>query len=325
VPVAARRTGRTGLTTDLHCLGWDDAWAKEFEQHAPEDATPARVVRVDGISSLVSDGVNEVPATARPLPAVGDWVAIDADEEATRIVARLPRRAMLTRADSRRHQVLAANVDVVFLTVALDRAEPLVDLEAALAVALSGGAEAVVVLTKTDVRADTSAVIADVKARAPEIDVIETSVRSEIGLDRVRAALLPNRTGVLLGPSGTGKSSMTNALLGTDFMFTQDIRSDGAGRHTTTARRLVPVPSGGVLIDIPGIRSYGLIGAADGVARLYADLEQLAARCRFADCSHEGEPDCAVREVAPPVRVAMWKKLLAETELESGQYPRGTR
>ena len=266
-----------------------------------------------------------MPATARPLPAVGDWVAIDADDESTRIVARLPRRGMLAREDARRRQVLAANVDVVFVTVALDRAEPLVDLEAALVVALAGGAEAIVVLTKSDVRDNPAAVAAEIQDRAPEIEVIETSVRSEIGLDALRAALRPNRTAVLLGPSGTGKSTLTNALLGTDFMHTQEIRSDGAGRHTTTARRLVPVPSGGVLIDIPGIRSYGLVDASEGVARLYFDLEQVAATCRFADCSHEGEPDCAVRESAAPARIAMWKRLSAETEVGFGQHPRGER
>ena len=310
MPVAPRRTERAGLT-QLRSLGWDDGWAKEFEQHAPGGSTPARVVRVDGISSLVSDGSLEVSATVRPLPAVGDWVAIEADEEATRIVASLPRRGMLTRTDERRRQVLGANVDVVFVTVALDRAEPLVDLGAALVIALAGDADAVVLLTKSDVHDDPTGVADEVRALAPGIPVIETSVTTGVGLDEVRGVLKPNRTAVLLGPSGTGKSSLTNALIGSEFMTTREIRNDGAGRHTTTARRLVVVPGGGVLIDIPGIRSYGLVDAGEGVRRLYNDLEELATNCRFADCSHEGDPDCAVAGNAPPQRIAEWKRLAA--------------
>lgn len=283
------------------------------------------MVRVDGISSLVSDGESEAPATARPLPAVGDWVGVESDDSGKRIVARLPRRGELARADARRRQVLAANVDVVFVTVALDRSDPLTDLESALVVALAGGAEVVVLLTKSDVHNDPAAVAHSVGERAPSLRVIETSVRTGAGIDAIRTILQPHRSAVLLGPSGTGKSTLTNTLLGTSFQHTQEIRSDGAGRHTTTARRLVVVPGGGVLIDIPGIRSYGLADAADGIARLYADLEKLATRCRFADCSHAGDPDCAVRGAASPERVAAWKRLSAEAELTRAEYPRATR
>lgn len=283
------------------------------------------MVRVDGISSLVSDGSSEAPATARPLPAVGDWVAIESDESGLRIVGRMPRRSELARADARRRQILAANVDVVLVTVALDRADPLVDLEAALAVALAGGSEVVVLLTKSDVADDPRAVAAAVAERAPSLRVIETSVRTGAGMDAVRDVLRPNRSAVLLGPSGTGKSTLTNELLGSDFMHTQDIRSDGAGRHTTTARRLVVVPSGGVLVDIPGIRSYGLADAAEGIARLYSDLEELSNSCRFADCTHVGEPGCAVRDAASPERVAAWKRLSAEADLTRAQLPRSAR
>ena len=329
MPLAPRRAGRTDLSDldSLVSLGWDDVWAEEFRREAPDGSRPGRVVRVDGISFLVSDGVTEVVTTARPLPAVGDWIATERDDEGGQhVVTRLTRRKALVRADARRRQVLAANVDVVFVTVALDRADPLVDIEAALAVALAGGTEAVVVLTKTDVNDDPSAVAAAIATRAPEVPVVPTSAHTGAGVEEISRLLQPNRTGVLLGPSGTGKSTLANKLLGSELMFTQEIRSDGAGRHTTTARRLMVLPDGGVLIDIPGVRSYGLADAAEGVARLYADLEQVAAKCRFADCSHDGDPECALDAAisdgtVAADRVGTWRRLSAETELGRSENP----
>ncbi|MFP5327483.1 MAG: ribosome small subunit-dependent GTPase A [Acidimicrobiia bacterium] len=282
---------------------------------APAGAAPRRVVRVDGISCLVSDGSVETSATGRPLPSVGDWVAVNDDGEALRVVARLPRRSELARADDRRRQVLAANVDLVFVTVALDRAEPLVDLEAVLAVALAEGSDTVVLLTKGDLASveGIAATTREIARRAPLVEVVTTSARESVGLEKIRAMLRPNRTAVFLGPSGTGKSSITNALLGSEMMNTKAIRSDGAGRHTTTARRLATVPSGGVLIDIPGLRSYGLADAAEGINRLYSDLEELATQCRFADCQHVDHPGCAIEGAGvDPERVATWRRLTAE-------------
>lgn len=306
--MAPRSTGRADLT-DLESLGWDHDWAEEFRREAPPGAKAGRVVRVDGVSFLVSDGRSEVVTTARPLPSVGDWVATAREGDDQRIVARLARRSALARADARRRQVLATNIDIVFVTVALDRSEPLVDLESALAVALASGADAVVLLTKVDLLDDVSAVSQAIAELAPDVPVIETSARAGTGMEQLRALLSPHRTAVLLGPSGTGKSTLANSLLGSDLMHTQEIRSDGAGRHTTTARRLMVVPTGGVLIDIPGVRSYGLADAAHGVERLYADLGQLATKCRFTDCSHDGDPDCALVGHASPKRIATWQRL----------------
>lgn len=314
MPLATRRTRRSDLS-DLIALGWDEGWDEEYGAVAPAGARPRRVVRVDGISCLVSDGSVEASATGRPLPSVGDWVAVNDDGEALRVVARLARRSELARADDRRRQVLAANVDLVFVTVALDRAEPLVDLEAVLAVALAGGSDTVVLLTKSDVAAgeEITAVTREIARRAPLVEVVVTSAREHAGLEKIRAMLRPNRTAVFLGPSGTGKSSITNALLGSEMMHTKAIRSDGGGRHTTTARRLVAVPSGGVLIDIPGLRSYGLADASDGIHRLYADLEELATQCRFADCGHQDEAACAIEGAGVDLeRVVTWQRLTAE-------------
>ena len=271
-----------------------------------------RVVRVDVDSCMVRiDDGPEVRADAWPLPTVGDEVVLD--EDADRVAEIRPRRTELVRADSRRRQVLAANVDVVFVVVPLDRLDLLADdVERQIALAMASGGEPVVVLTKSDVGPDP-----DFSRRLPGVPVVVTSARTGEGVEGLAAALRPDRTGVLLGPSGAGKSTLVNHLVGSELLAVGDTKASGEGRHTTTARRLVAVPGGGSLIDIPGLRSLGLAAAAEGVARLYADVEELTQHCRFPDCTHEAEPGCALLEdiasgALDAERVERWKRLRAE-------------
>ncbi len=253
--------------------------------------TPGRVVRAERGGVLIATPAGEVTTRyAAPYPevAVGDWVTV-ADGA---IGAVLPRRATVVRADpngASTGQVLAANVDTVLICTPLTATPPVRRLERLLAVAWGSGATPVLVATKADLSAATPAALA---ASAPGIDVV-TTAPGEVG--GLCSYLRPARTGALLGASGVGKSTLVNLLLGRDELATQPIRSDGKGRHTTTWRELVVLPGGGALIDTPGLRGVGLAaGDADGVARAFADLEELAVDCRFSDCRHAGEPGCAV-------------------------------
>ena len=239
--------------------------------------------------------VGEMVAVAPTLPAVGDWVGIDdADPPVVAVVAE--QWSALTRMDPHgdRLQVLAANVDLVLVTCPADR--PSIErVERETVLAWDAGAQPAVLVTKADLDAD--ALVASLRDRLVGVDVLQTSANDGTGVDEVAALLAPDRTAVVLGPSGAGKSTLINALLGEDRLATAAVRDEDArGRHTTTTRDLVAIPSGGVVIDTPGLRSLGLGTDRDvGMANAFADIAELAEGCRFRDCSHESEPGCAVR------------------------------
>jgi ribosome biogenesis GTPase len=214
------------------------------------------------------------------------------------IDAVLPRRTAFVRhgsTDATAGQVLAANVDVVLVAVPLSAAPHLRRLERFLTLAWESGAQPVVLLTKADLCDNLSGVLWDVGNAAPGCPVHAVSVVDGTGLDDVRSHTLPGRTVVLLGASGVGKSTLANALLGTTYLATTATRSDSKGRHTTTHRELIPLPGGAVLIDTPGLRGLQLWDAAEGLDRTFAEVEALAAQCRFSDCAHDTEPGCAIR------------------------------
>lgn len=303
---------------DLHTFdalvpfGWDDRVGTLFHSVATPDQSPARVVRVDRDRCLVVDHDGDTrSARAVDLPAVGDWVVLSQPEGD--VVAVLDRWSALTRLD----QVMAANVDVVLVLAGLDRPLNLNRLERELVLAWDSGARPVVVLTKADRALDDNKTAAEtVEARAVGVDVLTTSSRTGEGVDAVAGRLQPNRTAVLLGASGVGKSTLVNRLLGDEVQVTREVRADdGRGRHTTTARHLLVVPGGGVLVDTPGIRSLGLGGdTAEGLAQAFPEIEDLAAGCRFRDCRHAGEPGCAVAGVIGRERMASYSKLQSEVE-----------
>ncbi|WP_254714994.1 ribosome small subunit-dependent GTPase A [Actinomadura sp. NAK00032] len=251
-------------------------------------------------------------------PCTGDWAALRPGAE-PHLAALLPRHSTIVRSSASKSshgQVLAANVDTV--VIALSLAVPLdaAKLERLLALAWESGAQPVIVLTKADLAADPEAVHTEAAALAPGVDILVTSVATGHNID-VLAALLSGTT-VLLGPSGAGKSTIANALLGEELLSTGAVRAqDGKGRHTTVRRELVPLPGGGVLIDTPGLRGISLHYAADGLEQVFAEIEDLAAECRFGDCAHDTEPGCAVQAAIeagelPERRLHSYQKLQRE-------------
>ena len=303
----------------LTAFGWNAHWA-DLLRELPGEPVPGRVVRHDGVALVVAgrDGIVTAPLGARfePEPTVGDWVAmLDG-----RPVAVLERSSLLRRRAATRdaEQVLAANVDVVLLVCGLDRPVKAGRVQRGAALASDAGAEPVIVLTKATQAEDVQRVTDRVGAANPGVALIVTSVREGVGVEELRA-VARDRTVALVGESGAGKSSIVNALLDKEAAAVAAVReSDAKGRHTTTTRFLHVLPGGGTLIDSPGIRSVGLWGDADAVADTFADIAALGDGCRFADCGHDSEPDCAVKAAVAEgtlagERLSAWRALQEET------------
>lgn len=302
-------------------LGWGERVAALYASVATEDHQPARVGRVDRDRCTVRTASGQLRAAADVLPTTGDWVALRLEPRpAVDII--LPRWSALEREG----QLLAADIDVVFVVASLDRPLNLNRIERELVLAWDSGARPVVVLTKADAAADAEVLSKTVAARAVGTDVVLTSAADGRGVEEVLAHLRPNRTAVLLGPSGAGKSTLVNRLLAEEAQETGDVREgDHKGRHTTSSRHLLVIPGGGVLIDTPGLRSVGLTGAEGGVALAFPDVDEMAQGCRFRDCRHAGEPGCAVVAAVEDGRldsdrVASYVKLQGELE-ESTKEP----
>lgn len=261
---------------------------------------PVRVVRVDrGLVTVdTPTGEARLPLTGKLRQgdvsvAVGDWVLVEGDAVST----ILPRSTSLLRKDTDRaatSQAIAANVDLVVVAVPLTEPVRARKLERYLVFARSSGAEVVVVLTKADLWPDLEGALADAEAVSGDAPVMLVSARTGQGIEDLLALMPAGRTVVVVGPSGAGKSTLTNALGSERELATGEIRDDGKGRHTTTAREMVLLSSGALLIDTPGLRSLEVWGAHDSIAATYGDVTELAAECRFRNCSHRAEPGCAV-------------------------------
>lgn len=282
-------------------LGWDDdlAAAAAAEREAP-NAQPGRVARVDrGWATVLTAAETERAQLAGHVVTTGDWVLVDRGK----IAALLPRRSAFVRGDAgegrtRKPQVVAANVDLVFVVQSLNNGPNVRRMERELVLAFESGATPVIVLSKADLVSPGEADVAVVTARgaAADVEVVVTSAVTGAGLERLRELATPDRTVALIGASGVGKSRLVNGLVGDNVQAVGAVRKgDQRGRHTTTARELVELPSGGWLVDTPGLRSVALWDADVGLSRVFSDIEELAAKCKFGNCSHGSEPGCAVR------------------------------
>ena len=283
------------FTSQLTSLGWDLGYAEEFQRGARPREVPARVLADFSADYLIHDGAIARRARARGVdPAVGDWVGVDDDT----IKDIVPRRTEFSRRSpgaANRQQVLAANVDVAFIVVAATDVN-VRRAERYLTIAWQSGAVPVVVLTKADLAESPDAMRLNLESVAAGTSVIVTSSVSGEGLAEIAQQLRPARTGVLLGPSGAGKSTLINRIIGETVMRTRDIHeSSGEGRHMTSHRQLIRLPGGGMIIDTPGLREAQLWIGEDALAGVFEDIEDLALRCRFSDCSHRTEPGCAIQ------------------------------
>ncbi len=334
----------------LEDLGWNESWRAAWQEAGDAGAEPARVISVHRDACIISTAAGERLAElsgrlrhrARDesdLPAVGDWVSVGgpSGEGTALLQSILPRRTRLARKVPgviTSEQVVAANVDLVLVVAGLDGDYNPRRLERALVLAWESGARPVIVLNKADLLDPLALAraIETTESVAPGVPVLPLSAATAAGVNALEALLRPGTTAALIGSSGVGKSTLVNRLLGAERQRTRPVRADDSrGRHTTTARELLRLPSAALLIDTPGLRELQLWAAPDALDGAFADVERLAAGCRFADCRHAEEPGCAVTAAAAsgalgPARLESYRKLQRELRhLALRQDERGRR
>lgn len=282
----------------LEQLGWDDDWASTAEAAAAQ-GRPGRVVRQDRgwVQVATSDGIEAARTREDRVgtPVVGDWIVLDDEPDDVEVGAVLDRRNELRRADpvGEGAQVLAANLDRVLIVAGLDRPVKAGRLQRAIVQSHDADAEPIIVLTKADVVDEVDGARATVAAEHPGVDVIAVSAHTSAGIDALLDRL--RGTTVLLGESGAGKSSLLNAFGGSQLAEIGDVREgDSKGRHTTTRRELHRLIGGGLVVDTPGVRAIGLFAEPESIDAAFPDVTEHAGDCRFADCTHDREPGCAV-------------------------------
>jgi ribosome biogenesis GTPase len=329
-------------------LGFTEFFERSFVPHRAQQRMPARVARADkglyhvlidadaaAVRAEVSGRLRHAARGAADFPAVGDFVAIAPPEGGTTLIhAVLPRATEFTRKAPGKEtieQVVAANVDTVFLVAGLDNDFNLRRMERYLVAARESGATPVILLNKADLllRSDPGAFavrLAETEEISGGAPVHALSAHTGEGLDPLTGYLERGRTIALLGMSGVGKSTLVNALLGEERQATGAVREhDQRGRHTTTHRELVRMKEGAWMLDTPGMRVLALWGGEEGVTAAFGDVETFAARCRFGDCAHAGEPGCAVGAALasgelPEERFASWRKLQREARAFAARH-----
>ncbi|HYH85540.1 MAG TPA: ribosome small subunit-dependent GTPase A [Pyrinomonadaceae bacterium] len=297
---------------NLETYGWDDFFAEGFAPYAAEGFEAGRVflqhnriyMLYTALGETVAEATGRLRYNARgaeDFPAVGDWAAIrrTAGEDKSKIHEVLPRRSKFSRKAAGREteeQIVAANVDTVFLVMGLDNDYNPRRAERYLIMAWESGAQPVVVLNKADLVEDAEELRGEIELVAPGAPVLFLSAKRGEGIEQLMPYITRGRTVALMGSSGVGKSTIVNRLLGGEVQRIQEVRvGDDRGRHTTTHRELFLLEGGGLVLDTPGMRELQLLVSEKGLRETFEDIEEVAGECRFSDCRHEGEPDCAIR------------------------------
>jgi ribosome biogenesis GTPase / thiamine phosphate phosphatase len=296
----------------LEQYGWSSDREDDLAAFDGRAFEPARVVEeqrsrygiqtgAGPVSAVLAGRLRHLVREKEERPAVGDWVvvALSADDGPAVIQGILPRRSALKRKTAGERtfaQVVAANLDTVFVVTSLNHEFNMRRLERFLALVWESGAAPVVLLTKADLCEDVAAHVEEAAASAMGVPVHALSALTGEGVEDLLAYLSPGRTVALVGSSGVGKSTIVNRLAGEEILLVRDIREDDShGRHTTTHRQLVRLPQGGLIIDTPGMREMGMVEGDVGLKDTFSDVHALASSCRFNDCRHQGEPGCAVQ------------------------------
>lgn len=326
-----------GTVANLDAWGWNEWWADRVAELGDRTGEIGRVIGQDRARWILQTGAGQgparIPSAGRidPYPVVGDWVIAERGpmpSDPRSIVLVLPRRTRFSRgipSTGAAEQVLAANIDTVWIVHGLDAPLHPRRIERSLALAWQSGATPEIVLTKSDLADDLSATIAGVRQIAIGVDVRVTSRVDPASVQRLRETLAPGRTVALLGPSGAGKSTLVNLLSASEIARTGEVReSDRKGRHTTTRRELFQIDGGALLLDTPGLRELRVWDLDAGLEQAFPDIEELAQGCRYRNCRHESEPGCAVLDAVnasrlDPERLASFRKLQREAAFQARQ------
>lgn len=317
----------------IESLGWNSEFENQLNSLNNDNYTPGRVIREHRNIYIVETELGQLQAevsgryrhSAKSLsdfPAVGDWVAMAArqGEKRATIHSLLPRKSAFSRkailsgskaanGGKTDEQVLAANIDTVFLVCGLDGNFNTRRIERYLSIGWDSGANPIIILNKSDVCYDIETCVEEVKSVAIGVTILTVSAIEGTGLDELRSCISQGKTAVFLGSSGVGKSTLVNCLLGDDRLDTRGVRiADSRGRHTTIHRELIALPSGGIVIDTPGLREIQAFGDEEGISRTFSDVEELVLKCRFNDCQHQNEPGCAIQDA------------IASGELDESRY-----
>lgn len=297
--------------------------------------TPARILSQEkGFYRIISDKGKKLAevsgkfqfqtTVSSDYPAVGDFVLVNWNESGNSAIIEslLPRKSAFIRkaaGGSQQEQVVAANIDIVFLCMALNNDFNLRRMERYISIAWDSGAMPVVVLTKSDLCDDLEQKLAEVSTIAFGVDVLVTTSTEENGYEELLPFISEGKTIAFIGSSGVGKSTLINRLLGKELLKTNGLRNDDKGRHTTTHRELFLLPSGGMVIDTPGMREFGMWDNDTGIERTFMDIEELAAQCKFRNCTHTNEPGCAIQKALTTGKLEInrwqsYQKLKAEND-----------